>query len=126
MELSKLPVIISHANSSALHHHRRNIDDETLEHLRSNGGVIGVLCIGPTLGKEPTYKKLADHMIHISNRIGCENVAVGTDFFGLLNMREPEGFEDITKVTNPWRELLIRGMDQDELLKIAYGNTYVS
>ncbi|MCX8201621.1 MAG: dipeptidase [Candidatus Caldarchaeum sp.] len=122
IEVSRLPVIISHANTSAVHQHVRNVDDETLEKLKRNNGVIGVTCIEPTIGREATCKKLADHIIHVYQTIGCEHIALGTDYFGLLNMREPEGLEDITKIDNLWKELFSRGLSEEEVAKIAYRN----
>ncbi|MCS6784856.1 MAG: dipeptidase, partial [Candidatus Caldarchaeum sp.] len=107
---------------SAVHQHVRNVDDETLEKLKRNNGVIGVTCIEPTIGREATCKKLADHIIHVYQTIGCEHIALGTDYFGLLNMREPEGLEDITKIDNLWKELFSRGLSEEEVAKIAYRN----
>jgi membrane dipeptidase len=40
MALSKAPVIASHSSARALWNHSRNLDDEELEALRKNGGVV--------------------------------------------------------------------------------------
>jgi membrane dipeptidase len=40
MALSKAPVIASHSSARALHDHSRNLDDEQLEALKKNGGVV--------------------------------------------------------------------------------------
>ena len=40
MALSKAPVIASHSSARALHNHSRNLDDEQLEALKKNGGVV--------------------------------------------------------------------------------------
>ena len=40
MALSKAPVIASHSAARALADHSRNMDDEQLEALKKNGGVI--------------------------------------------------------------------------------------
>ncbi|MCH7783689.1 membrane dipeptidase, partial [candidate division KSB1 bacterium] len=39
-ELSKAPVILSHSGIKAVRDHARNIDDEQLQALKANGGVI--------------------------------------------------------------------------------------
>lgn len=122
LETSEFPAVISHANASAVHQHRRNVDDEVLEKLRSNGGVIGVTLIGPTIGAEADFKRLADHVMHVRRRIGIDHVALGTDYFGLLNMREPDGLEDVTKLENLWRELRSRGLSEEEVEKVAFRN----
>jgi membrane dipeptidase len=43
LELSKAPVIASHSSIRALCNHSRNMDDEQLEALKKNGGVIQIV-----------------------------------------------------------------------------------
>jgi len=43
LELSKAPVIASHSSVRALCNHSRNMDDEQLEALKKNGGVIQIV-----------------------------------------------------------------------------------
>ncbi|MEM1946635.1 MAG: membrane dipeptidase [Candidatus Caldarchaeum sp.] len=122
LSASKLPAIVSHANAKAVCNHVRNLDDEELEVLKKNGGVVGVTLIPPTISNQPSVKGLADHIMYIYERFGADILAVGTDFFGLLYMDEPAGLEDITKVSNLWTELLNRGVSEDDIEKIAYRN----
>jgi membrane dipeptidase len=49
-------------------------------------------------------------------------LAVGTDYFGLLNMPEPRGLEEMSKLGNLWRELERRGLGDEEIMMMAYGN----
>ena len=42
IELSKAPVIASHSSARALRDHPRNLDDEQLELIKNNGGVIHI------------------------------------------------------------------------------------
>jgi membrane dipeptidase len=119
---SKLPVIVSHANVKGVRSHARNLDDEQLEALKNNGGVVGVTFIPPTIGDQPSYRRLADHIMYIHDRFGSEIIAIGTDYFGLLNVDEPEGLEDITGIGRLWDELKSRGLGDRDLEKIAYLN----
>ena len=52
MELSKAPVIASHSSVRALCNHSRNMDDQQLEALGKNGGVIQIVALD-TYIKEP-------------------------------------------------------------------------
>lgn len=122
--VSKLPVIVSHANVKSVWNHSRNIDDEQLEALKKNGGVVGITLIPPTISDKPSPKKLADHIMYIYHNFGPDIIAIGTDFFGLLNVSEPEGLEDITKLANLWSELRQRGLSEEDLEKIAFQNAF--
>jgi len=122
MAASKLPVIVSHANAKGVRDHARNLDDEQLEALKDNGGVVGATLIPPTLGEQPSYKRLADHIMYIYERFGSDIIAIGTDYFGLLNVDEPEGLEDISNIGRLWDALRSRGLCDRDLEKIAYLN----
>ena len=65
MELSKAPVIASHSGVRALCNHSRNMDDEQLQALKKNGGVIQVVafasyvkCDPPSPERAPALQKL--------------------------------------------------------------------
>ncbi len=120
--LSRLPLIVSHANVMSVHGHVRNLDDEELEAVKRSRGVVGMTFITSTISKRPTYKKLAEHIMYVYENFGVDLLAVGTDYFGLLNSGEPQGLEDITKIRNLWAELSDRGLRKSELEKIAYLN----
>jgi len=124
LSMSKLPAIVSHANISSVHRHVRNLDDEELEALKKNGGVVGITMIEPTIGKVADVKTLADHIIYVYQNFGIENLAIGTDFFGIMHVEEPKGLEDITKFGNLWTELLRRGLSESDIEKIAFRNAY--
>ncbi len=63
--LSKAPVIASHSGVRALCNHSRNMDDEQLQALKKNGGVIQVVafasyvkCAPPPPARQPALDKL--------------------------------------------------------------------
>ncbi|MEM3447474.1 MAG: membrane dipeptidase, partial [Nitrososphaerota archaeon] len=124
LSISKLPAIVSHANINSVHRHVRNLDDEELEALRRNGGVVGITLIEPTIGKTADVKTLADHIQYVYQKFGVENLAIGTDFFGIMHVEEPRGLEDITKFSNLWTELLNRGLSESDVEKIAFRNAF--
>jgi len=119
---SKLPTIVSHANSNSVNKHARNLDDEQLQAVKNNRGVVGITLINPTIGEKPSVKTLADHITYIYEHFGPDILGIGTDFFGLLNLDEPKGLENITKLDNLWEELLNRGLKKSDIDKIAYQN----
>lgn len=122
LNLSKLPAIVSHANASSVQKHVRNLDDEELDALKRNKGVVGITMIQPTLGGNADLKRVADHIIYIHDHFGPDLPAIGTDFFGIMHVDEPKGLEDVTKFPNLWSELLSRGLSKKDIEKIAYEN----
>ena len=53
MALSKAPVIASHSSARALHNHSRNLDDEQLEALKKNGGVVQTVAFANYVKQTP-------------------------------------------------------------------------
>ena len=124
IEVSSKPVIVSHANVRAIVDSPRNVDDEVLEALHRNGGVIGVSAIGPLIARKPrpTLEDLVQHFLYIYERFGPDILAIGTDFLGLLGLPAPEGFESIDKIQVLLERLKEKGLSDGDLEKIAYRN----
>lgn len=94
--LSKLPVIVSHTNVKQLHDHRRNLDDETIEAVVKNGGIIGITGIPPTLSDSPDISDMVKHAEYVGENFGWDHVGLGTDFLGIETT--PKGFDTVKKV----------------------------
>ena len=72
ISLSKAPVIASHSSARALCDHSRNMDDESLQLLKENGGVVQTVALGAYINKEKSearnaymqevYRKVADSL----------------------------------------------------------------
>ena len=97
------PVLVTHANARALCNHRRNLDDSQLKALAENSGVIGINQV-PEFIKEdgkPELNDLLDHIVYISELIGVEHVALGSDFDG-ADVLLMQGVEEYSR----WPQLL--------------------
>lgn len=124
IEASSKPVIVSHANVRKIVDKPRNVDDDVLEALHRNGGVLGISAIGPLVSTKPkpTLDDLVQHFIYVYERFGADLLAIGTDFLGLLGLPAPEGLESVDKVQALLQELSEKGLSTAEIAKIAYGN----
>lgn len=91
ISLSKFPVIFSHSNVHALRPHPRNLKDDQIKSISQSGGVIGINGNGILLSEsgEATIQKFVEHIDYISQLVGPECVALGTDWVYF-----PELFED--------------------------------
>lgn len=124
LEVSKKPIIISHANVRKIVDKPRNVDDEVLDLLEKNGGVIGMSAIGPLIANKqnPTIEDLVEHFTYVRESFSVDILAIGTDFLGLLGLPAPRGFESIDKLPILYEKLLDRGFSERDINKIAYEN----
>lgn len=65
IELSKAPIIASHSSARALCNHSRNLDDEQLEWMKENGGVVQTVAFKTYVNgeKHAVYRKAIDEKI---------------------------------------------------------------
>lgn len=84
IELSEKPVLVTHANASAVTDLERNKPDDLLRALAAKGGLIGASIYGPMCwdgdeGRKPAIDDYIRHLEHIVEVVGIEHVGFGTD-----------------------------------------------
>jgi membrane dipeptidase len=130
IELSKDPVLATHSNCKALCDHHRNLTDEQIEALAEKGGVINLsFCAGfikdsvsssdPESLSKVTIEDWLDHLDHAVELIGADHVGVGSDFDGGCGF---PGLDDITKIPDLTRGMVVRGYSDSEIENILGGN----
>lgn len=123
LELSKSPVIVSHANAKKLCGHRRNLNDEQLDALKAQGGFIGVCFETSFLNENKTEASLDDvirHIDYLCERMGPDHVAFGSDYDGI--QATPKGLEDVSCFPRVLERLEALGYSENDRAKIAYQN----
>ena len=125
-ELSRTPVVATHACCRALCDHPRNLDDEQLDMLRATGGLIQITALdaflraAPPGGKSPaTVADLVDHVDHAVNRIGLDHVGLSSDFDGGGGV---PGWADASQTRQVTEELVRRGYGAREIGLLWSGN----
>lgn len=81
-DVSKRPVLITHANCRSLTaEHPRCKTDEALRRLGATGGVIGITHARNFANNEEptTIENVLNHFDHVRKLIGCEHLGVGSD-----------------------------------------------
>ena len=120
LNVSRKPVVISHANVQGVHKHLRNIDDDVLELLSKNQGVVGVTMIPSTIGPRPNTDSLVKHVLYIHERFGPDVIAIGTDFLGIE--KTPEDLTNIGEITRLINKLVEYGISDNDIRKITFEN----
>jgi len=89
-EVSRTPIVATHACCRALRDHPRNLDDSQLDALKAVGGLVQITAVpaflrDPPAGGGATQASVADyvdHLDHAVRRIGIEGVGMSSDFDG--------------------------------------------
>ena len=122
-ELSKAPIIASHSSARALRDHPRNVDDEQLNWIKENGGVIQTTALGFFLTdrEDPpaNMDDFMDHIDHMVEKIGIDHVGISSDFDGGGGI---VGWEDASETMNVTSALRKRGYSESEIAKLWGGN----
>jgi len=124
IEISEAPVIASHSSARSLCNHSRNLDDEQLDWIKQNGGVVQTVAYAGYLRDDistelVTVKDLVDHIDYMVKRIGINHVGISSDFDGGGGIK---GWSDASETFNVTKELLERGYSKEEIGKIWSGN----
>ena len=97
----------------------RNVDNEAMDRLKENGGIVMVTFMPELVSKidqHQTLETVVDHMIYIGRRIGFDHVGIGSDYDGMF--RSVRGLEDTSCYPQLVREMLRRGISTDDIKKI--------
>jgi membrane dipeptidase len=123
IELSVAPVIASHSSARALRDHPRNLDDEQLNWVKENGGVIQTTALGAFLTDRkdppPNMDDFIDHIDYMVDKIGIDHVGISSDFDGGGGI---VGWKDASETMNVTAALRERGYSESEIAKLWGGN----
>src|SRR5947207_13525619 len=140
VDLTTMPIIVSHTNSRKFYDVERNISDEQIKMIGQRRGVIGVNSVLVSPKQETsTLDCYVDHIEHVASLIGIDCVGIGFDFFEFIYRQWPEEkkkwlaeklttphfIPDLTNhshVKNLHRKLLDRGLRDGDLEKSLRGH----
>ena len=123
IKLSKAPVMASHSSARALRDHPRNLDDELLDLIKVNGGVVQTTALGAFLTNRkdppPNMNDFMDHIDYMVEKIGIDHVGISSDFDGGGGI---VGWNDASETMNVTSALRERGYSESEIEKLWGGN----
>jgi membrane dipeptidase len=118
LELSRAPVTFSHSNVKGVFDCPRNVPDDILDLIPSNGGVICVTFVPEHVAsrrKDAKMEMVLDHLFYIADRIGWDHVGLGSDFDGIASVIP--GLEDVRCYPSLMQTILDRGATEEQLSK---------
>jgi len=120
LSISEKPVIVSHTGLRKFNDSPRNVDDEIVELIKRNRGVIGIFFVSEFIRKNKTsIEDIVEQIIYVKENFGVDILAIGSDFFGTDKL--PKGLENIGKMEN-LAKLLEKVMSKEDVEKIFYKN----
>lgn len=136
--ITEKPIIASHSNCRSLCDVPRNLSDEALKEIKRHNGVVGINSYKEFIDKDhsrQTMQRIGDHIDHMVEIMGIDNVGFGFDFGDYLSNETlshyvkttgygVEGLEDVTETENIINELVRRGYSEEAIEKISYKNFY--
>ncbi len=121
LDISTVPVVVSHANARAICDHPRNLSDDQLKKLAEHDGVIGLsFCPQFVCHKKADMERLLDHFVHVAEVAGIDHLGIGSDFDGIK--QAVEGLEDVSCLPRLIEGLYSRGFSLGEINKISSAN----
>ena len=121
MKVSRLPVMVSHANCRRLCDHPRNLTDEQIRALSESNGILGLSFVPQFLGKGKTdVNDLISHIDHVAGLAGTDVIGLGSDFDGIENTAA--GLDDCRCYPAITERLLKRGYTEKEIRGIMGEN----
>lgn len=135
LDHSTKPVIFSHSSARALADHPRNIPDDALARLSTNGGIAMTTFVPAFISAEYNaweqagkvgpaphvgVEIVADHIEHAREVAGIDHIGLGGDYDGVDSL--PVGLTDVSTYPRIFDELTKRGWSRADLLKLANEN----
>ncbi|HEX5194421.1 MAG TPA: dipeptidase [Solirubrobacteraceae bacterium] len=119
------PLVASHSGAHALSANSRNLTDRQLDAIGSSEGLVGIV-YGPAFlredfveARDTPIELIARHAAYVSERIGPEHVALGSDFDGTMI---PDELGDVAGVPRLLDALADAGFSGAEIDAIAWDN----
>lgn len=123
--LSSAPLVATHSCAHALSPSPRNLTDRQLETIAASGGVVGInfhtgfLRADGDFGAPTSLNEIVRHARYVTDRIGIEHVALGSDFDGATMPGDLPDVAALPRLVDALREA---GFDEGDLERIAHRN----
>ena len=118
------PLYVSHGNCRAICGSPRNYSDDQLRAIAKTDGVVGIFFAKTfVIGREKpaSIKDVVAHIEHARKIVGEDNVALGTDFGGIIH-GSPDGLGSLNSLSTLFEALVDEGWTEKMLEKLCFMN----
>ncbi len=147
IDISRVPIAITHSNCRALNNHPRLKTDEAIRKLAAKGGVMGITGVRNFVrDREPTtVEHIVDHIDHVVKLVGIEHVGIGSDSdltgydamapdqlkklrasyksnYAFRDKLDTDGYDHPKKIYNLTEALIDRHYSEDSIRAVLGGN----
>jgi membrane dipeptidase len=123
--ISDAPLVATHSNAHAISPHSRNLTDRQLAAIGKSGGLVGVNFAASFLRPDGRHDKstsidlIVQHIEHMIEHAGEDNVGIGSDFDGALIPADIANAAGLPKLVQAMRK---RGFGEAQIEKVCYRN----
>lgn len=117
-------LVVTHSCANALCEHKRNLDDNQIRQIAKMNGVIGICYYTDFLKSDgkASIDDIINNISYISDLVGIDYVALGSDFDGVGEGGLPEGIGGIQDVCKIREKIENKGFSNKEVEKIMGEN----
>lgn len=119
-EMGVAPLVATHSNLKSVCDNPRNLTDAQFKAICRSGGVMGINFYKDFLGGDP-FERIYANICYALDLGGEDSVAFGSDFDGAeMDYR----INSVDKMNNLCDYLLSKGLSQQVLKKLCFGNAF--
>ncbi len=121
IEIVKPPFMFSHGGLKEDFDNPRNLNKRQIKKIAQKDGIIGI-CFVPNFLSDNKVRVVAKIYSYLKKIVGVNNLAVGSDFDGIISKKLVQGLEDVSKIQNLQKALVKEKFKLAEIEKIFYKN----
>ncbi len=115
------PLFCSHTGFKSIICDDRNLSDEQIKQIVKSNGLIGFYFVGKYISNNKvTINDIVKNIKHFVNLYGCDNLAIGSDFYGTKDL--PKNLKNYKDFENLKNLLLKHGFNNHEIKKLFFEN----